>query len=259
MAEKVIGKLIGLVLLCLVIFLSLYYYYNPKEGLMSKIVEYALGTETLLPNPEQKKLISDESLPQEVINTQEKFMNDISRFKDKQKCLLKLSSLSGLGDFKMNIINRNIINSEVEVISRIEQEGGGGIRKINPIKKDEISICFIEPEPFYPFNECYLIKSTNNVNIQDSYCIISKQYDQYLYNRDFKITSDNIIIIDDQPYRFAKDILFKPEKSKVCFILLPPKYPQNFYNAISSESCDVLRPPFEGCISKSEKTIKYCE
>src|SRR3989338_2139372 len=124
MAEGIWGKIItwGLLILFLLVFFFAFY---SKEGLMSIVSKLALSAERFLPFEPGKDVKQDESLPQTTKDTQKTFMEEISNFKDKENCLLEFSSLAGLGDYRMYVLN-----FEGKVRSRIEKPVGkeGGIK-----------------------------------------------------------------------------------------------------------------------------------
>jgi len=242
MAEGILNKIILWAILLLFLFIFAFALYS-KSGLISKIANLALGAERFLPTEPSKEVKADESLPQTAINTQKTFMEEITRHKDNGKCLLTFSSLSGLNDFKMELTNYN------GVISRIEKPiGKEGIIRLNPIqiKDEKLQVCVINAESFY---ECYIGPQR----------ICTKQ----LYNtiNSVEISKDDIII-NKNTYTLTKDILFKPDKDKVCFIPIHSSTGDSWYKiyqVFTKWGCDVSKNTIDDdCLNIIKSHIPEC-
>lgn len=192
MAEGVLNKIIlwGLLILFILIFLFAFY---SKTGFMSKIANLALGAERFLPVEPNKEVRQDESLPQSVTSAQKVFMQDLTNYIDKERCLLPFRSLAGLEDYKMEVLNL-----DNKVISTIENPAGIKLNRLSTDK--EMQLCVADADSFFG---CYLA-------IQERDC--SKQ----LY-RDL----DSIYITKDYLTQYS---LFKPAKNRACIVPLkiPP-------------------------------------
>lgn len=203
MAEGVLNKIITWALIILFILIFLFVFYSPAEGFMGKIAKLALGAERFLPVEPNKEVRQDESLPQLTTSTQNVFMEDLTKYIDKEKCLLPFGSLAGLDNYKMQVSN-----FENRITSRIENSNG---IKLNPLSTDKnLQICVVDPEAFFG---CYLSTQIDRDCSRQLYRTLDSVY----------ITKDNVII-DENHYELTQYFLFKPTKDKVCFIPLyvPP-------------------------------------
>lgn len=197
MAEGVLNKIIlwGLLILFMLVFLFAIY---SKTGFMSKIANLALGAERFLPVEPNKEVKQDESLPQLAINAQKAFMDDLTNYIDKEKCLLTFRGLGGLDDYKMEVSN-----FENKVVSRIILPDG---RLGSPSEtKEGIQICVVDPEAFFG---CYLSTQIYRDCSRQLYRTLDSVY----------LTKDNILLYGAN-YELSQN-LFKPAKDKVCLIQL---------------------------------------
>lgn len=234
MAESIWESTIFWVLLILFFIIFIFVFYSPAEGFMGKVAKLALAVEKLLPVEPSKQVKQDTSLPQSTTDTQKRFMEEISKYYDKEKCVLSFSSLEGLGDYKMELSSY-----ESKVTSRIL---GKDERKLNPIDTGdkELKMCVINAKAFY---NCYL--SDN------------KDCTQNLYReKDFIQLTKNRILIDENTYRLAQGLLFKPTKNDVCFIPIYifqlTIYPQKWGCDASENMID------EACLEKIKQKIPSC-
>lgn len=199
MAEGIWNKIITWVLLVLFIIFFIFIFYSPADGFMGKIANLALGAERFLPAEPNKEVKQDESLPQATLDVQKRFMQDISKQIDKGECLLPIGSLSGLGDFKMEISN-----FDGNIVSRINKPVGEGEIKLNQqTSEQKIHVCIIDSGAFY---DCYLNPTKTDCENQ-----------LYQEINSVQITKDKIII-DGKSYDYDDNAMFKPENNKVCFI-----------------------------------------
>ena len=243
MAEGIWNKIILWSILLLFVFIFLFALYSKDNGFMSKIAKLALSAERFLPVEPNKEVKQDETLPQEAINTQKTFMQEISQNRDKEKCLVKFSGLSGLGDLRMELSNYEGINSRIE--KPVGNEGGV---KLNPMTTSDtqLNICVINPEPFY----CYFNKQAN--------C------PQQLYNKidTIAITKDSIII-NGNSYALGQGFLFKPDKNNLCFIPVHSYTGDIWYKVVwqvfTKWGCDASKNTIDDdCLAIIQKNIPLC-
>lgn len=214
-----------------------------KTGLTSQLANLALGMERFLPFTPSKEVVQDESLPQATINAQQKFMDDINNYRDKENCLLKLSSLNGLGELRIWLSHYNGITSRIE--KRVGKEGG---IRLNPLSTydQQLKICVINPEAFY---DCYL-------NAKNKDCTKQLYHDL----ESVKITKDSIII-NGNSYGLGQ-FLFKPDKDTLCFIpvhRLTGDSVYKFWQFFARWGCDAGKDTIDNdCIKKMQNSIKLC-
>ena len=241
MAEGVLNKIILWALFILFLFVFLFVFYRPAGGLMSKIASLALGVEKYLPVEPNKELKQDDSLPQVTLDVQKKFMQDISQQIDKGECLLSIESLSGLGDFKMEVSN-----FDGNVVSIINKPAGEGEIKLNQqTSEQKIQFCIIDSKAFY---DCYLNPTQTDCENQ-----------LYKEINSVQITKDNIII-NGKSYDYDKIALFKPEDGKVCFI---PTYSNgpgcNANDLAIQDSCLPKLPRIQNCGDTKFTNLQLCQ
>lgn len=242
MAEGIWNKitLLGLLILFISIFTFAFY---SKTGLMSKIASLALGAERFLPVEPRKEVKPDESLPNAVTNTQRTFIEEISKFPETEKCLLMFTTLNDLGDYRMELSSY-----EGKVISKIEKllSKEGGI-KLSPVetKDNKLQVCVMEPEVFY---DCYIgPQRTCKKLLYTTLDVV-------------KISKDGIMLKDDN-YKLSQ-LLFKPEKDKVCFVPIHSSTGDNWYKfwqVFSKWGCDVSKNTIDDdCLRLIKNEIPEC-
>ena len=243
MAEAILGKIIQWGLLLLFLFIVMFAFLNPKFGLMQKIGKAALSFERFLPDSPSKDVAADQSLPKEATSTQQKFINEISAYSDKSNCLLRFSDLSGLENTKLELVN-----FEGKISSRIQKAAGeadtGGI-KLNPLQTEkELQLCKINAEGLY---NCCL---KDNGAADCSKC--GSQI--YLTINSVLLSNDKIALssLNAGEYNYAKGLVFKPIKDRICFI---PVYSGWFTKPGCDASGDRLD---DNCINMIKSKIKYC-
>jgi len=223
--------ILTMLIIGLTLFLVLFIFYNPAEGALIKGIREAIGIQNLFSNEPRKELKADESLPQSTTNAQKRFMEEISRYRENGECLLSFSSLSGLGDFKMELTNYK------GIISRIGKPLGEGTLPISPIeiKDEKLQVCVINTKFFH---DCYLN--------QRGKCVAEQ-----LYNKvESILVSKDSIIIDGKPHLLSRKFLFKPDKDHLCFI---PTHSDRWYAPweFKKWGCDVTKDTIDDdCIEQ---------
>ncbi len=234
MVELISSKMVLWTLLIVFVLIFVFGFYNSKTGFISKFMGIALGAERLLPIEPIKELRPEDSLPQPLMDAQKAFMDDISKYPGQEKCLLSFNPISGLGDFTMTLSNY-----EGKIISRIGKPiAGGGTRNLNPVEADSLQVCVIDSGAFY---DCY-------VGSQQSRCA-------KLYNTpvSVEITKDSLTI-NGKAYSLAQNLLFKPEKDKVCLI---PSSKSLFGSLLGcSKNSDTID---DRCMEKIKSAIPECK
>ena len=231
MAEGVLNKIILWALLIIFLLIFLFAFYSP-QGFISKIANLALGAERFLPLEPKKEIKANEQLSQEAIDAQEKLMQEFSNYADKDNCTLSLSSLSKLGDLRIDLSNDNGITSRIE--KPVGKEGGV---KLNIVKKEGLTFCVLDPKAFY---DCYLGKQNKDCT--------KTIYDEY---EAVQLTKDKIII-GTSSHSLGEGILFKPTKDRVCFVPVHSGFLTWF-------GCEAKEYTLDNdCIKLMQKAIKPC-
>ena len=244
MAEGVLSKVVvwGLLILFLLIFM--FAFLNPKYGLIQKVAKIALGAERFLPDEPQKEVTQDDSLPSSAISAQERFINEISQYSEQSNCLLEFSDVAGLQDTKLELINyEGRISTRIEKISGKEETG---TIKLSPISiENKLQVCAINPGSFY---QCSIEKNTNQCNEYTSIDSVS-------------LSKDSVKIGENQ-YPYAKGILFKPQKDRICFIPLHSYTGDSWYRfwqAFTRFGCDASKSTLDdNCVEQFKKNIQTC-
>ncbi len=244
MAEEMLNKLVLWAILIIFIIIFIFVFYNPKEGFMGKVSKLALAVERFLPFGRGEQVKPDTSLQQSTITAQERFMKEFSSYYDKEKCLLSFSSLADLEKFSMELSNY-----DGKVTSRIEKSTGSEAgMKLNPVSSgdNELRMCVISAEAFY---NCYLAGSKDCTKIT------------YSEKNFVKLTKDSITI-DGNAYTLGQGLLFKPEKSKVCFIPVHKSTGDSWYKfwqIFTKWGCEAGKSTIDDdCLEKIKKEIPSC-
>lgn len=234
MAESIFGKIIEWGLLILFLLVIMFALLNPKFGLLQKIGKASLAFERFLPDSPNKDVAADQSLPKDAISVQQRFINEISAYPEREKCLLIISDISGLEDTKLELST-----FEGKISSRIQKPSG---QKLNPIMTEkEIQLCKINAKQLY---DCCLKEGSGDCNNCGSgiYMTISSAV---LSNDKIALTS-----LQGGEYDYAKGLAFKPAKDRVCFI---PTYS----GWLTSRGCDAEGDRLDDdCISDIDSVMQ---
>ena len=224
----------GFLLLFIIIFFGAFY---GPAGLLQKIANIALSAERFIPDKPIQELRHDESLPQATLNTQQKFIGEVSAYDNIGNCLLSFSSLTNLGDSKLELVNGDgFIQVRIEKPSGKEKTGGIGLN-VKDIDDKNLQVCVIDSKPFY---DCHL--SGNNDCRRRTYKIFDR----------VRVVKDEIIFDDNSRETIMDQILFKPENDKICFI---PTHKGLF----TSIGCDAKEDTIDNdCIEEINENIQFC-
>jgi len=234
MAEGILNKIVLWGILLLFIFIFFFAFYSKDSGFISKIGKLALSAERFLPVEPSKEVKQDETLPQEAINTQKAFMQEVSQYRDKGECTIQSSGFSGLGNLIMELSNYEGINSRIK--KSVGEEGGKSLNHMTT-SDTKLSICVINPTTFF---NCYLnpTKKDCSFEVHQTYSII-------------ELTKDSIII-NRKKFGLAQSLLYKPDKDNVCLIPLHSSF-------ATAPGCDANEDSLdESCIPKIQSNIQMC-
>ncbi|MBI1934897.1 hypothetical protein HYS31_00505 [Candidatus Woesearchaeota archaeon] len=172
-----------------------------NTGLWQKMGKSAFGIiDRFYPSKPSPNVKQDESLSPNAVNAQKDFMNVVYSSREQGNCILNLKSLSGLEDLSLELSGYNGVSSSI--LKPEGKEGGLRLEHIEA-KDNKLQLCVVEPKAFY---SCYL--SVKNCNKQ-TYKLVNS----------IQLTKNRILIDkkDEQSYALSQ-VLFKPDKDKVCFI-----------------------------------------
>ena len=245
MAEEIFHKIMMWVVLILFLLVFFFAFYSKDKGFISKIANLALVAERFLPVEPSKEVKQDESLPQAAINVQKNFMQEISQYRDKEKCLLEFSSLTRLGDLRIELSNYEGITSRIE--KPVGKEGG---IKLNPIatSDQQLRVCAIESEAFY---KCHLDSQKKDCS-QQIYKTVNL----------IEITKESIII-DGNSYKLGQGFLFKPDKNNICFIPIHTSTGDSWYKfwqVFTKWGCEAGKNTIDDdCLAIIHKNLPSCK
>ncbi len=245
MAEGALGKLVTWGLLIIFLLLFAFAFFNPKFGLIQKVAKIGLGAEKFLPDEPKKEVTQDQSLPSSAITAQERFVNELSQHNEQSNCLLEFTDVSGLEDTRLEILNyEGGMSISIEKTAGKEETGTIKLNPL-PVNNNQLKVCTINAESFY---RCAIDKEQSQCSAFTSVNSISLSKDS--------------LKIENSQYPYAKGLLFKPQKDRICFIPLHSYTGGSWYKfweSFTRYGCDATKATLdEDCAQDIQINIKKC-